>query len=91
MMIPINTTKEANMDLLNHDIAHEFPEHLTKICALKSADAHFAKLFNEYEVDNHAIKLYELGGAVISEDVVEVMKKKRLNIKDQIYQRLLQA
>jgi hypothetical protein len=91
MMIPIKTTKEANMDLLNHDIAHEFPEHLAKMRALKSNDAHFAKLFNEYDEDNHAIKLYELGGAVISEDALEVMKKKRLNIKDQIYQRLLQS
>ena len=90
-MIPINTTKEANMDLLNHDIAHEFPEHLVKMRALKSSDARFAKLFNEYDEDNHAIKLYELGGAVISEDALEVMKKKRLNIKDQIYQRLLQS
>lgn len=79
------------MDLLNHDIAHEFPEHLEKMRALKSSDAHFAKLFNEYDEDNHAIKNYEFGGAVISDDALEVMKKKRLAIKDQIYRRLLQA
>lgn len=79
------------MDLLNHDIAHEFPEHLEKMRALKTSDAHFAKLFNEYDEDNHSIKLYELGGGAISEDALEVMKKKRLNTKDQIYQRLLQA
>ena len=79
------------MDLLNHDIAHEFPEHLEKIHTLKTSDAHFAKLFNEYDEDNHAIKKYELGGAVISEEALEELKKKRLNVKDQIYQRLLQA
>ena len=79
------------MDLLNHDIAHEFPEHLEKMRSLKSTDTHFAKLFSEYDVDNHAIKKYETGGAVISDDALEVLKKKRLNIKDQIYQRLLQA
>ena len=79
------------MDLLNHDIAHEFPEHLDKMRALKGSDAHFAKLFNEDDEDNHAIRLYELGGGVISEDALEVLKKKRLNLKDQIYQRLLQA
>ena len=78
------------MDLLNHDLAHEFPEHLEKIRELKLSDAHFAKLFNEYDEDNHAIKNYELGGAVISEEALEVMKKKRLSTKDQIYQRLLQ-
>ena len=79
------------MDLLNHDIAHEFPEHLDKIRALKGSDAHFAKLFNDYDEDNHAIKKYELGGAVISDEALEVLKKKRLSLKDQIYQRLLQA
>ena len=78
------------MDLLNHDIAHEFPEHVDKIHALKTSDSHFAKLFNEYDEDNHAIKKYETGGAVISEEALEMLKKKRLNLKDQIYQRLLQ-
>lgn len=79
------------MDLLNHDIAHEFPEHLDKIRALKSSDAHFAKLFHEFDEDNHAIRSYETGGAVITDEALEVLKKKRLNLKDQIYQRLLQA
>jgi uncharacterized protein len=78
------------MDLLNHDIAHEFPEYLEKIRSLKSSDAHFAKLFEKYDQDNHAIKNYELGGAVISEDALEVLKKKRLKLKDQIHHRLLQ-
>ena len=53
------------MDLLNHDIAHEFPEHQEKIHSLKASDAHFAKLFTEYDEDNYEIKKYELGGAVI--------------------------
>ena len=78
------------MDLLNHDIAHEFPEHQEKIHSLKTTDAHFAKLFTEYDEDNYANKKYELGGAVITEEALEELKKKRLSAKDQIYQRLLQ-
>ena len=78
------------MDLLNHDLAHEFPEHVEKMRELKMSDAHFAKLFNEYDDDNHAIAKYELGGAVIGDDALESMKKKRLKTKDEIY-RLLQA
>ena len=78
------------MDLLNHDLAHEFPEYLEKMRALKTSDGRFAKLFTEYDEDNHQIKKYELGGAVISDDALEVMKKKRLMLKDQIYQRLVQ-
>lgn len=79
------------MDLLNHDLAHEFPEHLEKIRKLKSKDAHFAKLFDDYDTNNHAIKKYELGGAVISDDALELMKKQRLSTKDEIYQRLLKS
>ena len=74
------------MDLLNHDLAHEFPQHLEKMHTLKTTDAHFAKLFNEYDEDDHAIKKYELGGAVISEEALEEMKKKRLKTKDELYQ-----
>jgi uncharacterized protein len=78
------------MDLLNHDLTHEFPEHLEKMRALKTSDAHFAKLYSEYDDDNHAIAKYELGAETISEDALEALKKKRLQLKDQIYQRLLQ-
>ncbi|MBC7719723.1 MAG: DUF465 domain-containing protein [Chitinophagaceae bacterium] len=76
------------MDLLNHDLAHEFPQHLEKMRALKASDAHFAKLFNAYDTDNHAVKNYETGAAVISDEALEVLKKQRLQLKDEIYQRL---
>jgi uncharacterized protein YdcH (DUF465 family) len=77
------------MDLLNHDLAHEFPLHLQKMRDLKASDPHFAKLFAEYDEDNHAVAKYELGAAVISDEALEVLKKNRLRIKDEIYQRLL--
>lgn len=77
------------MDLLNHDLAHEFPEYLEKMRALKTSDAHFARLFTEYDEDNHAIARYELGDSVISDEALEELKKKRLNTKDKIYQILL--
>ena len=76
------------MDLLNHDLAHEFPEYVEKIRTLKANDAHFAKLFDAYDDNNHAIKKYETGGAVITDEALEVMKKQRLATKDEIYQKL---
>lgn len=79
------------MDLLNHDLAHEFPEHLEKMRVLKASDAHFSRLFTEYDENNHAIALYELGNSVISDEALEELKKKRLHTKDQIYQSLLAA
>lgn len=79
------------MDLLNHDLAHEFPEHVEKMRSLKIKDAHFARLFTAYDEDNHAIARYELGAAVISDEALEELKKKRLKTKDEIYQILLSA
>ena len=79
------------MDFLNHDLAHEFPEHLEKMRVLKVSDAHFSRLFTEYDENNHAIALYELGNSVISAEALEELKKKRLHTKDQIYQSLLAA
>lgn len=78
------------MDLLNHDLAHEFPAQVEKMRKLKTTDAHFAKLFEAYDENNHAIKKFETGGAVISDDALELMKKQRLITKDEIYQRLVQ-
>ena len=79
------------MDLLNHDLAHEFPEHLEKMHTLKTTDTHFARLFEAYDENNHAIKKYELGGAAISDEALELMKKQRLSTKDEIYKRLIAA
>ena len=79
------------MDFLNHDIAHEFPQYLAKMRELKTKDAHFAKLFAEYDEDDHLIKKYESGAAVISDEALEVLKKKRLGTKDRIYQSLVKA
>jgi len=57
---------------------------------LKAIDTHFAKLFDTYSDNNQAIKKYELGGAAISDDAMELMKKQRLKTKDDIYQYLHQ-
>lgn len=79
------------MDLLKHDLVHEFPEHLDKMRELKATDAHFAKLFAEYDEDDHTVKKYELGAEVVSDDALEALKKKRLKIKDEIYKKLLDS
>ena len=52
---------------------------------------HFARLFEAYDENNHAIKKYELGGAAISDEALELMKKQRLSTKDEIYKRLIAA
>ena len=38
-----------------HELAEEFPEHITKMSALKQSDAHFATLFDSYHEVNRTI------------------------------------
>ncbi len=74
------------MELLNHDLAHEFPQYLEKMKQLKASDAHFSSLCEHYDADNHTITQYEQGKTPIADDALEVLKKKRLERKDEIYQ-----
>jgi uncharacterized protein len=76
------------MDLLNHDIAHEFPEHVEKMHTLKTSNKHFAELFSKYDEANHAIAQYEHGNGAIAEEALEELKKSRLKTKDEIYDML---
>ena len=78
------------MNLLNHDLPHEFGEHIEKMNRLKVTDAHFSSLASQYDAHNHTITQYEQGKESIPDDALEVLKKKRLDIKDEIY-RILQS
>ena len=73
------------MELLKHDLAHEFPQYLEKMRALRATDAHFASLFSRYDAENQTIIKYEQGGGVITDEALETLKKSRLKIKDEIY------
>lgn len=79
------------MNLLNHDLAHEFASYLPVIEQLKSSDARFASLVTRYETDNRTIAGYEQGVGSIADEDLEVLKKKRLQLKDEIYQQLKSA
>lgn len=73
------------MELLNHDLAHEFPQYVEKMRALRATDAHFASLFSRYDSENQRIIRYEQGEGAITDEALEALKKKRLKIKDEIY------
>ena len=55
------------MELLNHDLAHEFPEYLEKMNQLKASDAHFSSLCEHYDTDNQAITQHEQGKLPIAD------------------------
>lgn len=76
------------MDLLKHDITHEFPQLKDKIHTLKTTHHHFARLYSEYDEVNHTIAKVETGGGVMTDEALENLKKQRLKLKDEIVQML---
>jgi len=76
------------MSNIPHEILAEFPEFATKISELKTNDAHFAKLYDEYYEVNKAIHLAETNIEPTDDFNMENMRKKRIMLKDTIYQLL---
>lgn len=73
-----------------HELPEEFPEHAEKMIALKTSDAHFAKLYNEYHEVNEQVHRAEDNIAPTDQFNEEEMRKKRAALKDEIY-RILSA
>ncbi len=67
-----------------HELAEEFPEAADKIHALKASDAHFAHLAEDYHAVNREIHRLETRVETASEQYEEGLRKKRMNLKDQI-------
>lgn len=75
----------------HHDLAHEFPELKEQIHNLKVSNAHFARLFEEYENLDKEIYRIEEQIENTSDTYMEDLKKKRLKVKDELYAMLKQA
>jgi uncharacterized protein YdcH (DUF465 family) len=71
-----------------HELHDEFPQARERIHALKTSDAHFAKLADRYHDVNRAIHRAEIEAEPTSDDILEQMKKQRLALKDEIAARL---
>jgi len=74
-----------------HDLVHELPEHRDTIHKLKISDNHFARLFEQYHETDHEIHRIETGVENTSDDYLEEIKKRRLNLKDQLFQMIKNA
>lgn len=79
------------MPLENHSLANEFPEFKERIHQMKVGDAHFAKLFAEYDHIEHEVHRMESGAQNVADGVLEQLKKKRLALKDQLFAMLKKA
>lgn len=68
----------------SHDLVHEFPEYKERIHQLKMENAHFARLFEEYDDLDHELRRIQQEIETPSDEVVETFKKKRLHLKDEL-------
>lgn len=68
-----------------HDLHHEFPEYRDTIYALKAANAHFSRLFDEYHQVNKHVQRVENEAEVATGEALEELKKQRLRLKDELY------
>ncbi|MCF7971837.1 MAG: DUF465 domain-containing protein [Methylococcaceae bacterium] len=68
-----------------HDLRHEFPEYNDRIHDLKMKDGHFKVLFDEYDELAHEMLRIQQNIETPSDKVVEGLKIRRLNLKDQLY------
>lgn len=77
--------------LEKHNLAHEFPEHRERIRELKTGNNHFARLFDEYHDVDHEVRRIEMEIEPTSDMYLEEKKKKRLYLKDQLYDMIVTA
>ncbi len=68
-----------------HELAADFPEFAETIHRLKTEDAHFQKLSEEYHVLNRDIHRAETDVEPTSDDHLEEMKARRVRLKDELF------
>ena len=69
----------------NHPLGREFPDLKDRIHALKTSDAHFRKLLEEYEEADKSVVRAEQGLDHLSDQVLEEQKMTRVKLKDELF------
>ncbi|WP_174493415.1 YdcH family protein [Acinetobacter sp. Marseille-Q1623] len=80
-----------NSKIMNKKIKHMFPEHSELVNTLKDENPRFAKLFEEHDELDRTITHLELDPINHVHDDIEVLKRKKLKIKDELYLLLQKA
>ncbi len=62
-----------------------FHEYRDLITQLKTTDAHFTRLFDEHNAVDQQIQNMESRLEIATSDEIEVLKKEKLQLKDQLY------
>ena len=75
----------------HHSLVKEFPEYKDKIHELKISDPEFAKLFEKYDDIDKEIYRIEMQIENTSDEYIENLKIRRVQLKDQLYTMLQHA
>ena len=68
-----------------------FPEYRDLITELKTTDAHFVRLFDKHNALDQKIRNMESHVESGTHEEIEVLKKEKLHLKDQVYAALKKA
>jgi uncharacterized protein YdcH (DUF465 family) len=79
------------MPIEHHPLIAEFPDHRETLHCLKERNAHFQKLMDSYEDLDKQIYRIEEGMETPEDSVVTELKKRRLELKDEIAAMLRKA
>ena len=72
------------MSHVAHELHEEFPEQAEAIHVLKTENAHFARIAEDYHTLNRAIHRMETNVEPADDETIEDLKRKRLALKDEI-------
>ena len=74
-----------------HELSEDFPEAGEQIAQLKQTDAHFARLVEEYHEVNRAVHRAETLVEPVSGSHEQDLRRKRMQLKDEIARHLREA
>ena len=68
-----------------HELHEEFPDMADRITALKTSDAHFARLMDDYHAVNRQVHAAETTVTPVAPATETDMRKERARLKDELY------
>lgn len=72
-----------------HELGEEFPDLVDRMRQLRGCDAHFSNLCESYHEVNRSVHRAETNVEPTADDHLNLMRKERMTLKDQIYAYLI--
>ncbi|TKB51824.1 YdcH family protein [Ferrimonas aestuarii] len=79
------------MIVQDHSLVNDFPAYVNRIQELNLSDDTFHKMYNEYHELDREVRRIEEGIENTTDEYIEALKLKRLNLKDELFNRIKQA